>query len=362
MSKMDTSELMLRRYGRLSFCFWGYTEMINRSSTFTGILFGLITGAAWGLSFLIPNMLSDFSSLEITIGRYFVYGLYSLMLFFVYKSKRKTLSLSPKVWFWSLLYALSGNIGYFFFLVLGIQYAGATVTTLIIGTLPLTISFFGNLINREFPFKIMLIPASSILIGILLMYFREKGNGVNLSSDGFLFGFFCCMVALALWTWYGISNSNFLKRETQLSADLFATIIGVQTLFLVLLFMLICWIAQVPIVEKLVIHDQFLHYLIGVTVLGIVTSWVAAWAWNQASVRLPVVLVGMIVVFETLFGLLYSYIYHARFPAVLEWGSIIFILLGVTMGIWRISVYKHASQIKERETLEVNRMKQKIHS
>ena len=121
--------------------------MNDRSSTFVGIVFGLITGAAWGLSFLIPNMFSAFSLLEITLGRFFVYGLYSLLLFLLYKSKRKPLSITPKVWFWSLLYALSGNIGYFFFLVLGIKYVGATVTTLIIGTLPLTISFFGNVLN-----------------------------------------------------------------------------------------------------------------------------------------------------------------------------------------------------------------------
>ena len=194
----------------------------------------------------------------------------------------------------------------------------------------------------------MLIPASSILIGILLMYAGEQGNGVNVFDDGFIFGFLCCIIALVLWTWYGISNANFLKRETQLSADLFATIIGIQTLFLVLLFLCIGWMVDVPIVGNLIVHDHFWHYVVGIAALGIVSSWIATWAWNgEASVRLPVVLVGMIVVFETLFGLLYSYIYYARFPTVIEWGSILFIVLGVTVGIWRISVYKHIAPVEE---------------
>lgn len=50
----------------------------------------------------------------------------------------------------------------------------------------------------------------------------------------------------------------------------------------------------------------------------------------------------MIIVFETLFGLLYSYIYRAEFPTVLEWGSIAFIVVGVTAGLWRISAHKQA--------------------
>ncbi|GGP08428.1 hypothetical protein [Oceanobacillus neutriphilus] len=55
---------------------------MNRNhSSFLGVIFGMVAGAAWGLAFLIPNMLSAFSSLEITLGRYLMYGLYSLLLF-----------------------------------------------------------------------------------------------------------------------------------------------------------------------------------------------------------------------------------------------------------------------------------------
>ncbi len=58
---------------------------MNRNhSSFLGVIFGMVAGAAWGLAFLIPNMLSAFSSLEITLGRYLMYGLYSLLLLFAF--------------------------------------------------------------------------------------------------------------------------------------------------------------------------------------------------------------------------------------------------------------------------------------
>lgn len=277
---------------------WRSAQLVNRRITSLGIMFGLVAGAAWGLAFLIPNMLSAFSSLEITLGRYLMYGLYSLLIFSLYK--RNPFHISAKVWLKALLYAFTGNIGYFFFLVLGIQYAGATVTTLLIGTLPITISVFGNLLNKEFPFKIMLIPACSIFIGVLLLVRGEHGSvgNVIVSNDDFLWGVLFCIVAVILWTWYGISNANFLKRERQVSADLFATLIGIQTLALVILFSLLYWMANPSIVTSLITREDVLHYLIGIIVLGIVTSWIATWAWNQASIRLPVTMAGMIIVFE----------------------------------------------------------------
>ncbi|MFD1413639.1 DMT family transporter [Oceanobacillus jeddahense] len=163
-------------------------------STFLGVVFGMLAGATWALAFLIPNMLSSFSSLEITLGRYLMYGLYSLLFFMVFKKHTDRIPL--RIWSRALLYAFIGNVGYFFFLVLGIQYAGATVTTLIIGTLPILISVTGNLWNKEFPFKIMVIPACSILVGIFLLYGSEQGesSGTIAFSSNFLLGFLCCFI------------------------------------------------------------------------------------------------------------------------------------------------------------------------
>ncbi|WP_339184976.1 DMT family transporter [Oceanobacillus sp. FSL W7-1293] len=314
--------------------------MSNNHSTFLGVLFCMLAGATWALAFLIPNMLSNFSSLEITLGRYLMYGLYSLLFFMAFKKRTDHIPL--RIWARALLYAFIGNVGYFFFLVLGIQYAGITVTTLIIGTLPILISVIGNLWNREFPFKIMVFPACSILLGIFLLYGSEQrdSSSVATSSSNFLLGFLFCFIALTLWTWYGVSNANFLKKESQVSANLFSTMVGMQTLTLVLLVLVISWLTNQQIVSNLLAKNHLMSYLIGIIVLGIVASWVATWAWNQTSIRLTVSMAGMMIVFESLFGLLYSFIYQLSFPSIWESISIFFIIAGVSFGIWRINKEK----------------------
>lgn len=319
-----------------------HARMVHRRSTFAGLMFGLLAGAAWGLAFLIPNMLSSFSSLEITLGRYSMYGLYSLFLFFL--CRQNPLRIPSRAWLKALLYAFTGNIGYYFFLVLGIKYAGATVATLIIGTMPVMISFFGNLVNREFPFKLLLIPSCSILAGIFLLFLSDQRqmDSISVVQEHFLLGFLCSIIALGLWTWYGISNANFLKKEPQISTDLFATMVGIQTLGLSVLFLAIGSLANPNMLARLLTHDQLMHYLTGVIVLGIASSWIAAWAWNQTSVRLTVTMAGMVIVFETIFGLLYTFIYERQFPTGLEWGSMIFIVLGVAGGLWRIGRHREA--------------------
>lgn len=322
---------------------------MNRNhSSFLGVIFGMVAGAAWGLAFLIPNMLSAFSSLEITLGRYLMYGLYSLLLFIVFR--KHTGHIPLRIWSRALLYAFTGNVGYFFFLVLGIQFAGATITTLIIGTLPIVISFVGNLYNRDFPFKILLVPACSILAGVFLLYSSEQSAGSNIidSNNNLLFGFLCCFIALTLWTWYGISNANFLKKESQISANLFSTLVGIQTLTLVIFVLLISRLTNQQVLTNLLAKENLIQYVIGIIVLGVIASWIATWAWNQTSIRLTVSMAGMMIVFETLFGLLYSFIYNGMLPSILEWISILFILVGVTFGIWRINAFKYSNykQIK----------------
>lgn len=314
--------------------------MLNNRSSTIGILFGLLAGASWGLAFLIPNMLSTFSSLDITLGRYFMYGLYSLFIFLLYK--KNPFDISITIWSRAFFFAFLGNVGFYFFLATGIQNAGATVATLIAGILPVSISFFGNLINKEFPFKLLAVPACLILVGVLLLNVNEFGSlrDVSNAHDKFTFGLLCCFVALALWTWYGISNANFLKKETQISSDLFATIVGIQTFTIVVVFLIICRFLDRNIIGELIVQDRFVHYLIGVMILGVVASWVGAWAWNQTSVRLPVTLAGMVIVFETIFGLLYTYIYQLKFPTVWEWFSMILIVSGVTLALWRVGQYK----------------------
>jgi drug/metabolite transporter (DMT)-like permease len=72
--------------------------------------------------------------------------------------------------------------------------------------------------------------------------------------------------------------------------------------------------------------------------LAIGASWLGNGLWNAAAKRLPLTLSGQLIVFETLFALLYAFIYDARLPRPLETAAILLLVAGVC---W--SVRQHAN-------------------
>jgi drug/metabolite transporter (DMT)-like permease len=84
--------------------------------------------------------------------------------------------------------------------------------------------------------------------------------------------------------------------------------------------------------------------------LAIGASWLGNGLWNAASKRLPLTLSGQMIVFETLFALLYAFIYDQRLPRPLELAAILLLVAGVC---W--SVRQHADD----DTSAVARIKKK---
>jgi drug/metabolite transporter (DMT)-like permease len=66
-------------------------------------------------------------------------------------------------------------------------------------------------------------------------------------------------------------------------------------------------------------------------------SWLGNTLWNAAAKRLPLTLSGQMIAFETLFALLYAFVYDERLPRVPEVLAIVLLLGGVS---W--SVRQHA--------------------
>ena len=62
--------------------------------------------------------------------------------------------------------------------------------------------------------------------------------------------------------------------------------------------------------------------------------------WNSASRRLPLTMTGQLVVFETLFALVYSFAWERRWPTPLEGCAITAMLAGVW---WCASLHRHRS-------------------
>jgi drug/metabolite transporter (DMT)-like permease len=63
--------------------------------------------------------------------------------------------------------------------------------------------------------------------------------------------------------------------------------------------------------------------------VGLLASVVGNAFWNRMSRLLPLTMVGQMILFETLFALLYGFLWEKRLPTSLEVCAVLFLIAGV---------------------------------
>jgi drug/metabolite transporter (DMT)-like permease len=305
------------------FCLWLFMTF--------GSLLVLAACFIWGLVFVIPGWMPEYSPIEVALGRYFCYGAISLFIFGV-RFKGMKANFSFRVWQHAFLFAFVANILYYSTLVLGIRFSNASVTALIFGISPLTIAFYGNWVEKECSFKAMFIPSFLILFGLLCVNLPAlKWGSPNVSFLSYGLGLSCAFVAHGAWSWYVVANSRFLKNHPAISPSEWSTILGVATFCTVI----VCGaglasFAASPDLEKYTQWNaSFFQFVLGSLILGAFCSWLAFYLWNRACHLLPVSFAGQLTIFETIFGLIFVYVLENRFPAQMELMGILCILCGI---------------------------------
>jgi drug/metabolite transporter (DMT)-like permease len=285
---------------------------------YSGIFYALSACFIWGLIFVVPELMNGFTPLEIALGRYFVYGILSSVIFLKSKYTRKH-PYDSKIWIHALFLSFLSTIGYYSFVVLGLRMATSAICALILGICPITIAFYGNWKQQEVPFKSLILPSALIFAGLLFINFPHLEST---SSPGtYTLGLICAFIAMFSWSWYVVENARFLKKHPHLRSNEWTTLIGVATLFwsVGLFLLLALFFPEHLSFEKYLHYDlELKRFLIGSLILGLLCSWVGAALWNKASVRLPVSLTGQLMLFETIFGLLFVYLLEGRIPPLSE--------------------------------------------
>lgn len=196
------------------------------SSIISGVLFGAGAGVFWGLVFLAPQLVPEFTSLQLVVGRFLAYGVISLILAIPkWSYLKKTVSLSEVRTL--LCLALLGNTLYYTLLSNAVKLGGIALTSLILGFLPVTVSIIGSrdaeaiALRRLWP-SLSFCIAGAFCIGAQALTTRS-GHPVT--------GLFLALGALASWTAYAVGNSRALSRLPHLSVHDWNLLTGLATGF-----------------------------------------------------------------------------------------------------------------------------------
>lgn len=279
--------------------------------------------------------MTAFNPIEIAMGRYFCYGVVSLLYMLCFR-RASLLQIPRFLWKKAFIFSLLANIGFYPSAVLGIKCANAAVAALILGMTPITITIIGNLKQKECSFKSLMWPCFAIATGLVLVNIpalQESSfeKSASLYCTGLLFSF----IALISWSIFAVANGRLLKKYPTLSSRDWSSIIGIASWVWVLtLGSGIIFFTPEPFFYKFYEWTPELqNFIIGSIILGLLCSWTGAFLWNKGSSMLPISLAGQLTIFETLFGLLFVYLMLKRVPTTIEFVGIAIILIGIYSSI-----------------------------
>lgn len=304
----------------------------------SGVLYALLAGLMWGLIFVGPLIVPEYPAVLQSMGRYLALGLIALPIARLGRARLR--QLTRKDWFTALALTMMGNLIYYVCLASAIQRTGAPVSTMIIGTLPVVIPVFANLLYSQRDGKLSwwrLAPALVLIgIGLLCVNISELNQGLpDFSGWRYGSGIALALISVVCWAWYALRNARWLRENPDKHPMMWATAQALVTLPVSLLgYVAAClWLNgqtpdfALPFGPRPVV---FISLMIAIAVL---CSWVGALCWNIASQKLPTVILGPLIVFETLAGLLYTFMLRQEMPPLLTLSGIALLVVGMVVAV-----------------------------
>ena len=306
----------------------------GRSSRSTaGIGAGVAASLVWGLAFLIPVLLGGWNPVIVTLGRYLAYGLLSAVLFA--GGGRRLRQVARQHWRIALAFAVAGNAGYYLLLVVGISAAGAPLTDMVIGAIPVVVTVAGNVLTPAFRWRRLALPLVLVTAGLAVVSALEI-SGVHAylprPAAEKAAGIIAACGAVALWTWYALANTRFLTRYQAVSPASWSTVVGVATGAVALAGLPVA-AATGQLVAPAARHPGTVTLIGGAVFLGVVVSWAGTWLWNLASSRLSPAAAGLLVNIETVAGFGYVYAARHQWPPAGQLAGLILVIAGVSLTV-----------------------------
>lgn len=313
-----------------------------------GVAYGVMAGAFWGSVFIAPRLLPDFSPLALSAGRYVTYGLVSLLAALPLL-RQLAGKITRQDWMALVSLSLSGNLVYYVLLAAAVQRVGIAPTSLIIGVLPVTVTLLGRRDQGAVSLRKLVWPLLLVLLGIAcinLDVFSASAAGATGGWCRRALGLACAAGALLSWSWFAVQNTRYLKQHVRYSGNEWSVLSGLMTGLLGILLGLAAATVPGALHQGAMPMPRWHMFWIVNLALAVGASWLGNSLWNAASKRLPLTLSGQMIVFETLFALLYGFVYDARWPRLLEIAAI-----GLLMGGVYWSVQLHANDKPAADSL-----------
>ena len=96
---------------------------------------------------------------------------------------------------------------------------------------------------------------------------------------------------------------------------------------------MLLWLVAGSDVQELRSQEGLMHAVLLAVATGIGSAWLATILWNIASQRLSASLCGQLIVSETIFALVYAFIWKGQLPGLLQGMACVLFVAGILASI-----------------------------
>jgi drug/metabolite transporter (DMT)-like permease len=303
-----------------------------KHSLVIGILAAALAAFSWSLSFIVPFVIGDYSLFDFTLLEFVFSGTLSLAV--LWRNAAFVRGLKPRDWLAGCSLGLIGYVGYFLAVMGAAVYAGPVIAPAFIGLVPVVLGVAGNLRDRMVPWTFLALPLTLVGIGLCLVNgssFLETGG---LASRSLILGIPLSILAVTLWTAFGLLNQSALGRRPRMPPGVWTALImagAALTMLVFLPFGMLLGLFEIP---RLGLHwPAAAPLLLWSAGLAVFANMGGALAWTFASQRLPVALAAQLITLEPVAATILGSMVHGRLPSAMELLGMVILLVGVILAI-----------------------------
>ena len=317
--------------------------MMNVSAT--GIAAAIFASLTWSMNFIAPFVIGDYSIFDLAACRFLFSGLIGVVI--LVTSARLSRGVSVQDWFVAAGLAFIGYVGYFLTVMVAAVYAGPVIPPAFLGLVPVVLAIAGNFHGRSISWPPLLVPLALAAMGLVLVNASGIMQADVEGERSLIIGIAFAILAVALWTWFGIANQTALLKRPNMDARVWTALMMIGGSIQTLAFLPIGYgmdLFRAPDIGLGFDAIQNLYFpafaLAGVASIG------GAWAWTIASQRLPVALAGQLLMTEIVFATCFGLMVRDRWPTIAEGTGMMLLVLGVVMAINAFHSQRQASALQ----------------
>lgn len=300
---------------------------------FVGFACGVGAGAMWGTALLAPALIAPFTPLQLACARYLAYGAIAFLLL-APRWKRLKRTLTRRDLLRLLKLSLLGNIVYYVLLGTAVQLAGIALSSLIVGFLPVTVTVIGSFDHGAVRLKRLApsIALSAAGMGCIAWQAWRMAAAPHGHGAALVVGLLCAVGALGCWSAYAVSNTRSLTTLSALTEHDWNMLTGLVTGALAVLLIPPAFLWHTPLgflSGQALPKTAWLHFLAVSGGVALFASVIGNAFWNRMCRLLPLTLVGQMILFKTLFALLYGFLWEKRLPSLAETLAILLVSASV---------------------------------